>query len=107
MDILLTILWLFLANAAFSPGVVAQPQSVRIAPLNPKIYEVYAGNYRLAADHVVSLGAFYDNGDRLTFYDSKTRRVGVLYDLSEIDFVSGVMRGIEFLAGNIHVTFIK
>ena len=81
-----------LGYAACLACVAAQQKSIRIAPVNQKIYEIYAGNYKLGDDQFISLGAFSENGNRLTFYDSRTRRVGVLYDLSETDFVSGIQR---------------
>jgi hypothetical protein len=92
---------------AFWSCSAAQQSPGQLANVEPKIYEQYAGNYRLAKDRFVSLGAFSENNDRPTFYDSKTRRIGVLYAVSESEFVSGVMRGSEFLAGDVRVNFIK
>jgi uncharacterized protein len=97
--LLCSIVWLSCCAAQQSP--------VQLANVDPKIYEQYAGNYRLAKDRFVSLGALSENNDRPTFYDSKTRRVGVLYATSETEFVSGVMRDSEFLAGDVRVNFIK
>ncbi len=96
-----------LGKAESLPRARAQQLPAQFANVDPQLYERYAGNYQLAANRVVSIGPFYENGDRLTFYDSSTRRVGVLYDLSATDFVSGVMQGSEFLAGNVRVTFTR
>jgi len=86
----------------------AAPQSPDLSAItDPKRYEPFAGNYRLGESRVLSVGPFSENGDRLTFYDSKTRRVGVLYSLSDTTFVSGVMRGNEFLSGDVRATFLK
>lgn len=87
----------------------AAAQSPDLSPIaDPRLYEPFAGNFRLAADRIVSLGPFSENGDRLTFFDSKTRRFGVLYSLSGTTFVSGAVQGNnEFLAGDVRVTFLK
>jgi dienelactone hydrolase len=88
--------------------VSAQQQPVKVAQANPKVYEQYAGNYRLADDRFISLGAFYENGDRLMFYDSKTRRFGALYDLSDTEFVSGIPRGSDSIEQtDLRVTFSR
>ena len=70
-----------------------QQQPVKIAQVNLKLYASYAGNYKVADDRFISIGAFSENGNRLTFYDSKTRRTGVLYDLDDTEFISGIPRG--------------
>lgn len=98
-------MFVLLGNACFAPGVVAQ-QPVKILPVNAELYERYAGNYKRAKDRVVSVGGFYANGGRLTFYDSKTRRNGVLYDVSETDFVSGTPSGTDSVQPtDLRVTF--
>jgi pimeloyl-ACP methyl ester carboxylesterase len=103
-----TCLFALLCCAVFPLGVAVQQQSVGIAPVNPKIYELYAGNYKLADDRFISLGAFSENGNRLTFYDSKTRRVGELYDLSDTDFISGIPRGNDSVEPtDLRVTFSR
>src|SRR5918912_1450331 len=101
-------LFLLLGCGVFPSCVVAQQQPIKVAQANPKVYELYAGNYKLADDRFISLGAFSENGDRLTFYDSKTRRVGVLYDLSDTDFVSGIPRGNDSIEQtDLRVTFSR
>ncbi|MDQ3821136.1 MAG: alpha/beta fold hydrolase [Acidobacteriota bacterium] len=103
-----TCLLLLLCCGVFLSCVAAQQQPIKIIPANPKLYELYEGNYRLADDRFISLGAFSENGDRLTFYDSKTRRVGVLYDLSDTDFVSGIPRGNDSIEQtDLRVTFSR
>jgi uncharacterized protein len=92
---------------ATSCRYAAQQPAAQLGNVDPKIYEQYAGNYRLAKDRFVSLGAFSENNNRPTFFDSKTRRIGVLYAISEVEFVSGVIRGNELLAGDVRVKFIK
>lgn len=59
------------------------------AQVSPKILEQYDGNYQLAPDRFLSLGAFSEVGGLPIFFDSKTRRVGVLHPTSDTEFVSG------------------
>lgn len=71
-----------------------------------KLYGEYAGSYQLGPDRIVDIAPFAENEDRPIFFDSKTRRTGVLYALSETEFFSGESYGVMFPM-NIHVTFIR
>lgn len=57
--------------------------------VSPKILEQYDGNYKVAPDRFISLGAFSEVGGLPIFFDSKTLRVGVLHPTSDTEFVSG------------------
>lgn len=71
-----------------------------------KLYGEYAGSYRLGPDRFVDLAPFSEDEDRPIFYDSKTRRTGVLYALSETKFFSGPSYGVMFPM-DIRVTFLR
>lgn len=61
-----------------------------------KLYGKYAGSYQLGPDRFVDLAPFSENEDRPIFFDSKTRRTGVLYALSETEFFTGPLYGVMF-----------
>src|SRR5262245_33780296 len=73
---------------------------------DPKLYGEYAGSYQLGADRFVDIAPFYEDEDRPIFFDSKTRRTGVLYGLSETEFFTGPSYGVMFPM-DIRVTFVK
>jgi pimeloyl-ACP methyl ester carboxylesterase len=79
---------------------------VSSALANLKLYDQYAGSYRLGPDRFVDLAPFFEDEDRPIFFDSKTRRTGVLYAISDTEFFSGPSYGIMFPI-DIRVTFIK
>lgn len=85
------------------PCHVAAQNRVRV---NPQILEQYGGNYRLAPDRFISLGAFSEVGGLPIFFDSKTRRVGVLHPVSETEFVSGPTVVAESPV-DLRVTFVR
>lgn len=73
-----------------------------------RLYEEYAGNYQLAPDRVISLGPFSEAGGRLVFFDSQTRRFGVLYPLSETQFVTGTLQENGMVTpADLYVTFTR
>ncbi len=82
-----------LAAAQTGSNVDAASQArQRLEPLQPDpvLHAEYAGTYSFGPeDDFVSLGPFAANGNRLTFYDAKTRRTGVLYEVSASEFVGG------------------
>ena len=55
-----------------------------------------AGNYRIAADRVISMGPMDEASGWLAFFDSKTRRGGILYGLSETVFFTGPTFRIDY-----------
>ena len=54
------------------------------------------GNYRIAPDRVISMGPIDEAGGWLAFFDSKTRRGGILYALSGTVFFTGPSFGIDY-----------
>jgi len=55
-----------------------------------------AGNYRIASDRVIAMGPMDEAGGWLAFFDSKTRRGGILYALSDTVFFTGPTFGIDY-----------
>jgi dienelactone hydrolase len=60
---------------------------VRVANIDPKIYDQYAGSYRLGSERFIYVGV--NNANELRFADSKTRRIGTLYPSTESTFFLG------------------
>lgn len=79
---------------------------VKNALADPKLYGEYAGSYQLGPNRFVDIAPFSEDEDRPIFFDSKTRRTGVLYALSETEFFSGVSYGVMFPI-DIRVTFLR
>ena len=73
---------------------------------NPALYGEYAGSYQLAPNRFIDLAPFSENEDRPIFFDSRTRRTGVLYALSDTEFFSGASYGVMFPM-DIRVTFVR
>ncbi len=71
-----------------------------------KLYNQYAGSYKLGPNRFVDLAPFSEDEDRPIFFDSKTRRTGVLYAVSDTEFFSGPSYGVMFPI-DIRVTFVK
>jgi len=55
-----------------------------------------AGNYRIARDRVISMGPMDEANGWLAFFDSKTRRGGILYGLSDTVFFTGPTFAIDY-----------
>lgn len=55
-----------------------------------------AGNYRVAADRMLSMGPMDEADGWLAFFDSRTRRGGILYGLSETAFFTGPTFRIDY-----------
>jgi pimeloyl-ACP methyl ester carboxylesterase len=70
-------------------------QLIRLAPVDLALYQRYAGSYRVDG-RFIDIGPFSENENRLRFFDSSTRRTGVLYALSETEFFSGPSTGVAF-----------
>lgn len=77
-------------------------QLTHVAKVEEKIYEQYAGSYKLGPDRFVDIGTY----DLLKFSDTKTGRTGPLYPLSETTFFSGATVEIP-LPVDLRVTFLK
>lgn len=76
---------------------------VRVAKIDPKLYEQISGSYQLGLDRFIDIGS---TSDSARFLDSKTRRTGYLFPSSETTFFSGPSVGIPFPV-EIRVTFVK
>ena len=64
---------------------------IRLANVDPKIYEEYKGDYEVRADTYVSIFEIYKGAGEgeFSFIDFETGRVGNLFPLSETTFFSG------------------
>src|SRR5687767_8343529 len=81
-------------SGEFQHGELKQPfRMVRTRMFDPKNSARYAGTYRIGKDHFIDVGPFVESEDRPIFFDSMTRRSGVLYALSETEFFSGPSYG--------------
>jgi uncharacterized protein len=78
---------------------------VRLAPVNLELYKKYAGSYQFGKKFI-DIAPFSENENRLRFFDSSTRRTGVLYALSDTEFFSGPSTGVAFPM-EINVRFVK
>jgi hypothetical protein len=86
----------------------ARPQTANLVHLQPAVSEAVAGNYQVARDRVISIGPFSEIGNLPVFFDAKTRRVGVLYPISETESVTGTLHDHDRLTpGDVHVTFSR
>ena len=77
----------------FTPGDSAK---FRYMAYDSALVRRLAGNYRIARDRVISMGPMDEAGGWLAFFDSKTRRGGILRALSDTAFVAGATFGIEY-----------
>lgn len=83
-------------------------KDIQPASIDPAIYEQYAGNYQISSDRVISIGPFAEVAGRLVFYDSETRRFGVLYPVSSTEFVTGTLHDNGSVSpADLMVTFIR
>ncbi len=69
---------------------------IRRAPYDSVAVRRLAGNYRIAPDRMISMGPMDEVGGWLAFFDSKTRRGGILYALSDSVFFTGPTFGIDY-----------
>ena len=79
---------------------------VRTRMFDPKESQRYAGSYSLGKNNFIDIGPFSENEDRPIFFDSRTRRTGILYALSETEFFSGPSYGNMFPM-EVRVTFSR
>jgi len=77
-----------------TPVAAAQTGSQHMA-YDSAVVRRLAGNYRIAPDRVISMGPMDEAGGWLAFFDSKTRRGGILYGLSDTVFFTGPTFGVE------------
>jgi pimeloyl-ACP methyl ester carboxylesterase len=98
-----------MVSGAFSQGELKGTfRIVRVANAlaDLKINNQYAGSYQLGRDRFVDVAPFFEDEDRPIFFDSKTRRTGVLYALSDTEFFSGPSYGVMF-PQDIRAGFVK
>lgn len=83
-------------------------QLVRVARAVPDLALAgqVAGTYRLGPDRFVDLAPFSEDEDRPIFFDSQTRRTGVLYATGDGEFFSGPSYGVMFPV-DVLVSFTK
>jgi dienelactone hydrolase len=55
-----------------------------------------AGNYRISPDRVISMGPMDEANGWLSFFDSKTRRGGILYAMSDSVFFTGPSFSVDY-----------
>lgn len=72
---------------------------------NLQLYQRYAGSYQFGAEFI-DVAPFSENEDRLRFFDTRTRRTGVLYAASDTEFFSGPSMGVTF-PKDIVATFVR
>lgn len=91
----------------FQQGEIKQPfRLVRTTMFDPRNSGRYAGSYQIGTNRFIDIGPFSENEDRPIFFDSATRRSGVLYALSETDFFSGPSYGNLFEI-DIRIAFLR
>ena len=69
---------------------------IRRLPCDSAAVRRLAGNYRIARDRVISMGPIDEAGRCLAFFDSKSRRGGILYPLSDTVLFTGPTFGIDY-----------
>lgn len=75
---------------------------VRVANVDSRVYEQYAGSYQAGHDRFIDIGP---TSDSARFVDSKTRRTGYLFPSSQTTFFSGPSVGIPFPV-EVRITFV-
>jgi hypothetical protein len=70
----------------------------RIAPDSAALRRL-AGNYRIGPDRVISMGPLDEAGGWLSFFDSQTRRGGILYAMSDTVLFTGPSFGVDYPIG--------
>ena len=76
--------------------MVGRLQLIHRMPHDSALVRRLAGNYRIADDRVISMGPIDEAGGWLAFFDSRTRRGGILYGLSDSAFFTGPGFGIDY-----------
>ncbi|MBO0862661.1 MAG: hypothetical protein J2P21_30005 [Chloracidobacterium sp.] len=66
----------------------------------------HAGSYQLGPGRLVNIAPFAEDEDRPIFFDSRARRIGVLYALSETEFFTGPSYGVMFPLAT-RITFVR
>lgn len=79
---------------------------VRASNIAPATYDKYFGNYRLGPERFLTIGVEGDDAPRLSYVDTKTRRTGYLFPLSESEFFAGPTYEIPFPV-DFKIAFVK
>jgi hypothetical protein len=80
-------------------------EELKVLQLDPAIYQEYAGNFQIERDRIISIGPFSEAGGYPVFFDSKTRRFGVLYPVLQNQFVTGTLHDGKVILADLSVTF--
>jgi pimeloyl-ACP methyl ester carboxylesterase len=80
---------------------IAHPQSnpssqLRKMPYDSAFVQSLAGNYRIDPDRVISMGPMDEADGWLSFFDSQTRRAGILHALTDSVLITGPTFGVDF-----------
>jgi pimeloyl-ACP methyl ester carboxylesterase len=73
----------------------SQTSPVRTMPYDSAIVRPLAGNYRISSSRVISMGPMDEAGGWLSFFDSGTRRGGILKAISDSVFFTGPSFGVD------------
>jgi dienelactone hydrolase len=90
---------------ASAAALAVVQQEIKVSQLDPAICQEYAGNFQIARDRIISIGPFSEAGGYPVFFDSKTRRFGVLYPVSQNRFVTGTLQDGAVIPADLQVTF--
>jgi uncharacterized protein len=69
---------------------------LRRIPYDSAVVRPLAGNYRISSGRVISMGPLDEAGGWLSFFDSETRRGGILYAMSDSVFFTGPSFGVDY-----------
>jgi len=81
---------------------------LRVAKVEPKLFDQYVGSYQLAPDNFISIGRQTRTGQnpRLRYVERKSGRSGALTPLSDTTFIGGPALGFDYPA-DVQITFVK
>src|SRR5262245_45606166 len=81
---------------------------LRVAKVEPKLFDQYVGSYQLAPDNFISIGRQTRTGQnpRLSYVERKSGRRGVLTPLSDTTFIGGPALGFDYPA-DVQIAFVK
>jgi len=88
----------FLVTALVTFGILSQSESpiqLQRMPYDSTFVRSIAGNYRIDSDRVISMGPMDEAEGWLSFFDSKTRRGGILYALTDSILFTGPTFGVD------------
>ena len=71
-------------------------RSIHRMPYDSALIRPLAGTYRIARDREIAMGPLDEAGGWLSFFDTRTRRAGVLYALDDSTLFTGPSFGVDF-----------